>query len=125
MMKKFQLGYYAHSMAIYNSDLEKFEYDYLSDVFDGLVICPNKHVGERRAIQPYLDIVERVDVLFVSEYKGYVGSGVYQEIQTALTHNIKIQVITHPTMDVQLKDFKNVKIVNHSNLRAYAMIEYC
>jgi len=122
MDQEFNLAYYAHSMEIYNSDREAFEYDFISENFNGFVICPNNHLGEKGDIKPYLDIVKKTQTLFVSEYQGYVGLGVYQEIQIAIKNKIPIYVIYHVPMDVVLKPFQNMKITNHFSLTKYGVI---
>lgn len=42
MENNYKLGYYAHSVTIYNSELEKMEYEFISKQFYGFIICPNR-----------------------------------------------------------------------------------
>ena len=37
-----------------------------SELFQGDVICPNKHLGELRAIEPYLKVIESSSALYVT-----------------------------------------------------------
>lgn len=91
-MSGYQLGYFAHSKEIYNTKEEAEVLDALKERFYGHIICPNNHIGELFELDPYLEIVEKVDLVFVYEYEGYVGKGVYGEVEEALLCNIPVYV---------------------------------
>lgn len=105
----YQLVYYAHSKRIYNTDIEFQEYQYLKQNIFGHIICPNTHLGELGSIEPYLAIVKKVDMVVLSEYKGYVGRGVYKEAETALEQGIPVLLIKKGGKNgYSLKKVKNV-----------------
>mgnify|MGYP000181842622 CR=1 FL=1 len=44
MNNKYYLGYYSHSKRIFNTEIEKLEYDFLKSHLNGNIICPNQHL---------------------------------------------------------------------------------
>ena len=82
--------YYAHSMQTYGTLKEKQELKILRKKFPN-VLCPNQDIGDaQNGMSAYLKIVEWADLVVVSEYEGFIGKGVYAEIQHA--HNSGIPV---------------------------------
>ncbi len=107
--------YYAHSMQLYESLKEKQELKFLRTRFDN-VLCPNKDIGKAgRGMSAYLKIVEWADLVVASEYEGFVGLGVFSEIQHALNVGIPVkclrknklldvkEVIIHSPRDYRIK----------------------
>ncbi len=84
MKKEFKLGYYSHSIRKYNTRTEKSEYDFLKSIFYGHIVCPNKHIGNIKNTEPYKNMIEKADVVFVSEFEDCIGRGVFEECQLAL-----------------------------------------
>lgn len=91
-MKK-KTAYYAHSMRIYNSQREKEEFEFIKTRFNGKVICPNKELGELGNIDEYLKVVKGCSVLYISEYKEFIGKGVFLECRCAMENEIPIYLI--------------------------------
>jgi len=86
--------YYAHSMKIYDSVAESEEFKFIKDYFkDSDVINPNGDIKWGGTMKPYLAAVERSNMVVMSEYKGHVGRGVYEEALVALEHNIPVRCI--------------------------------
>jgi hypothetical protein len=121
-MKAFKLGYYAHSKRIYNKPIEKLEYDFIQSNFYGHCICPNLHIGEKGGIQPYLDIIKKYDVVYISEYEGFIGKGVAEECLTALEHNIPIHILKGEYPNFNLKKVTGIEIINSNNWIQYAKV---
>jgi hypothetical protein len=90
MKTRLKKAYYAHSKRIYGTKREAEEVAYISSVFDGIVICPNNHLGERKSMRSYLAWVSIVDAVFVSEYMNKIGKGVYEECETAIKKGIPV-----------------------------------
>ena len=109
MKFKGRLAYFAHSMRKYNSKEELEQLGYLRSAFQGTVICPNNNLGEFGDMQPYLDVVSKMDVLFVAEYFDWIGSGVRKEIKEARKYKIPIYVIRKENDQYVLKKLKRVK----------------
>jgi hypothetical protein len=86
-------AYYAHSMRKYNTPIEKEEFAFIEECFKGLVICPNKHIGDLGRIEPYLNVVESSCAVFASEYQNCIGWGVYTECTFALERKIPVYLI--------------------------------
>ena len=85
--------YYGHSMLSYNTNKEKEELKVLRKMY-GNIICPNNDIGKTdRGIRVCLKIIEWANLIIVSEYQGYVGYGVYNEIQTAIKYNIPVKCL--------------------------------
>lgn len=93
MKMEYKLGYYAHSKKKYNTEFERAEYDFLKKAFNGHIICPNIHIGDKLSFDPYLNMVKKADVIFVSEYDNFIGRGVYEECKLALKLKKPIYVI--------------------------------
>ncbi|MFM2196204.1 MAG: hypothetical protein RL092_1804 [Bacteroidota bacterium] len=86
-------AYYAHSMRKYNSEIEARELKFIELHFDGNVICPNKDLGELGSIEPYLRVVSLTTAVYATEYRDYVGSGVFDECVHAMSLNIPVYVV--------------------------------
>lgn len=76
-------AYWAHSKKIYGTPEEAEILAVLEKVFDK-VVCPNRDIGEKGDIQPYLDAIDDCDAVIVSEYQDHIGKGVYDEITFAI-----------------------------------------
>lgn len=108
MKFKGRLAYFAHSMAKYNTKDEKEQLEFLRKVFLGTVICPNNNLGEMGSMKPYLDVVSKVDVLFVAEFNGFIGTGVRKEINEAQKHKTPVFVLRMEDREYTLKEFRKV-----------------
>ena len=101
--------YYAHSKKIYNTEVEEDEYSKIRKRFpDAHIVCPNRDVGEKGSINPYLQVVKQCDVVVCSEFKKLVGKGVATEVTTAISDKKPVYNLS--------KDFKEVsgiKLVNN------------
>jgi len=106
--------YYAHSMRIYDTTREDKEYQFLSQL--GVVDNPNDGLGKRR-IEDFLKRVLHCDQIICSEYKGYIGRGVYEELTVAISENIPAYVLRKRKIlgRFHLKEVKALKIVNDSD----------
>ena len=86
-------AYYAHSMRKYNSSEEAEEIAFIQKHFKGEVICPNVNLGELGGIEHYLEVIKSVDCVYATEFRGYVGRGVFDECTFALENNINVFVV--------------------------------
>jgi hypothetical protein len=93
MKTEYKLGYYAHSKKKYNTEFERSEYNFLKRNFNGLIICPNIHIGNMMASEPYHNMVKKADIIFVSEYEDYIGRGVYEECKLAVKLKKPVYVV--------------------------------
>lgn len=83
--KKRKKVYFAHSMQMYNTDLERELLDWLRDRYVK-VIDPNKDIGELGSMEPYLRIVDTCNIVVCYEYLDYLSRGTYNEVKHALKH---------------------------------------
>ena len=83
-------AYYAHSMRKYNSSEEAEEIAFIQKHFKGEVICPNVNLGELGNIERYLEVIKSVDCVYATEFRGYIGRGVFDECTFALKNKIKV-----------------------------------
>ena len=86
-------AYYAHSMRKYNSSEEAEEMAFILKHFKGEVICPNVNLGDLGEIERYLEVIQSVDCIYVTEYEGYIGRGVFDECAFALDNKINVIVV--------------------------------
>jgi len=98
--------YWAHSKKIYNTPEEAEILAVLEKVFDK-VVCPNRDIGEKGDIQPYLDAIDDCDAVIVSEYQDHIGKGVYDEVlhtidntdlEAYVLRNWELVAIIHPAI---------------------------
>lgn len=75
--------YYSHSKKTYGTAVEAVARKGLEGAL-GEVLCPNRDIGEKGALQPYLDAIDYCDAVVCTEYMGHIGRGVYDEVCHAL-----------------------------------------
>lgn len=75
--------YYAHSKRIYGTKREERELRFLKKKFSQIV-DPNKDIGEKGNVNPYLKVVSDCNIMVCSEFKKHIGVGVFQEVKYAL-----------------------------------------
>jgi hypothetical protein len=106
--------YYAHSKLIYNTKRESRELSALKRMSD-LVICPNKHIGERQ-MEDYLSVITIMcKTVVCSEYDGYIGKGVAEETFSALRAGKSVYVLRQKEKGYKLIPIKNVKIIDDTD----------
>ena len=86
-------AYFAHSKKKYNTSEEAEELAFIKKHFDGKVICPYNDLGELGDIERYLEFIKSVDCVYVTEYRGYIGRGVFDECTFALKNKINVLVV--------------------------------
>src|ERR1039458_8911735 len=107
--------YYAHSKLTYNTKLETDDLILLRGLH-GKVIDPNKDLGERGGIQPYLDSVKSCEGLVLRCYIfPFVGKGAFCEICWALAYGKTCMVFNQemnlvPLNGIVLHDAKDWKV---------------
>ena len=109
--------YYAHSKKIYGTKREKQELVFLEKIFKK-VICPNRDMGEKGRIQPYLDRVKKSKLVVVSEYRKHIGKGCFCEIKQAQVNNISVLVLRK---DEKGFYFKSVQKMYHVDKNDWAV----
>lgn len=120
--ENYYLGYYSHSKGIYDTANEKAEHDYLKSIFNGYIICPNKHLGSLKSANHYLEIVEKVNYLFVSELNGTIGKGSFEECTIALIRNVPIFVIKKKGTIIWIEEVTEVIKTSNHNLFEYGIL---
>jgi hypothetical protein len=122
MENKYQLGYFSHSIEKFNKAQEQLEYDFIDRHFNGFVICPNKHIGARGSMKPYLDILAKVDVVFVSEFEGFVGRGVYQECFCSMEMKLPVYVLKEKKNTFYFEVLTSIEIIDKTNCKKYGKL---
>lgn len=90
--------YFAHSMLSYDTKWEKYVVFNKFNKHNIQVICPNLHQellgnpGNR--MDKYLKAISRFDGVLVSDYSGFIGRGVYLEVQEAFRLNKPVYKVT-------------------------------
>jgi len=100
-------------MLIYGTTKEKQDLKILRKKFQN-VLCPNQDIGAaKKGMSAYLKIVEWADLVVVSEYAGFIGKGVYSEIQHAQNNRIPVKCLRGS----KLLEVKDTSIYNQSDYR--------
>ena len=119
MNNKYYLGYYSHSKRIFNTEIEKLEYEFLKSNFNGNLICPNQHLEKFDTIRPYLEFIRKVDYLFVTEFEGFLGKGSYEECAYALELFIPVYLLRKKG---NIMEYELVTVVE--KISEYNLFEY-
>lgn len=122
MNSQFYLGYYSHSKRIFNTDVEKSEYNFLKSNFNGNIICPNQHFEKFDTIEPYLEFIKKVDYLFVTEYDGYIGKGSFEECTMAIERFIPVYLLTTIGVKMEFELVTDVIQISEYNLFQYGEV---
>jgi hypothetical protein len=116
-------AYYAHSMRKYNSIDEAEERAFIQKKISGEVICPNLNLGELGDIEHYLEVIKSVECVYATEFKGYIGRGVFDECEFALKNKINVFVVRK---DLKGKFFVqeviDVVVINSFNYVSYGCL---
>jgi len=102
--------YYAHSKIIYGSKREVKERKFLEKKF--IVLCPNRDIGEKGFMEPYLQAIKGCSKVICSEYSGYIGRGVFEEVKSALEDNKPVLCLRLKKSKFNLIEVINVEIVD-------------
>ena len=117
--------YYAHSMEIYNTKIEKKEFDAIYDKFQNeniYIINPATWIAQNMnghdAMQQCFKFIDISDcIIFTTLEDGIIGKGVYEEISYALKNNIITRFLNI--------DFKKIDIIYNktsSTWKRYAKV---
>lgn len=124
MENNYEVGYYSHSKRIYNTDTEKAEYELLKFNFNGNIICPNQHLKIEKFdnMKPFLEFINKVDYVFVTEFDGYLGKGSYEECVFALEKFIPVYALLRRGHEMQFELVMDVIQVSKYNLFEYGKL---
>ena len=122
MNNNYYLGYYSHSKRIFNTEIEKIEYEFLKSNFNGIIICPNQHLEKFDTIKPNLEFIKKIDYLFVTEYDGYLGKGSYEECAFAIEEFIPVYVLRKKGNIMEYELVTKVTKISEYNLFEYGEI---
>ena len=117
--------YYAHSMEIYNTKIEKKEFNAIYDKFQNeniYIINPAIWIAQNMnghdAMQQCFKFIDISDcIVFTTLEDGIIGKGVYEEISYALKNNIITRFLNI--------DFKKIDIIYNktsSTWKRYAKV---
>lgn len=108
--------YYAHSKKIYDTEIEEKEYNFLREKYE-IVYNPNTEIEYEReeGMKPYLDAVKTSDLVICSEFEGYIGKGVFREVELALRNNIPVYCIRQNDGLFLLVKVISVKLINEND----------
>ena len=109
--------YYAHSKITYGTKKEADELLHIKSIFQN-VICPNADIGEASAgLAAYLSIIRWSDILIASEYEGFIGLGVFKEIEYALSLNKRCLCLRNIAGRFSLMPIHGVELLNASDIK--------
>lgn len=123
MENTFKLGYHSHSTRTYNTEIEKLEQEFLEKIFFGQILCPNKNLTSAKITEHYLEIVKKVDCLFVSEIDGFLGKGSFGECEMAFQENIPVFVIKKNETVMSVEKVTELIQISDYNLWEYGYLK--
>lgn len=88
-------AYFAHSKLDYGTRKEVRVRLRIRQRF-GDVLCPNRDIGERGSIAPYLEAIDQCQTVAVLEHGGFVGRGVFVEVEHALSRKKPVWALRGP-----------------------------
>lgn len=103
--------YYGHSLLIYDTEREKEELNFIKKTFPtSKIINPNTDIPWKGDMDIYLEKVRFSDLIIISEYLDHIGHGVFDEIKTAIKHNISVKCLRKDAQGFVLLDVKDVEV---------------
>ncbi|MHA1344708.1 MAG: hypothetical protein ACTSQG_12020 [Promethearchaeota archaeon] len=108
--------YYAHSIRIYDTEIEEKEYSFLREKYEN-VFNPNTEIEYKieEGMKPYLDAVKASDLIIYLEFEGFVGKGVFREVELALINNIPVYCLRQDNGKFILLEVISVKLINEND----------
>lgn len=115
--------YYAHSLKIYNTRREKNELRYLKRKFFK-IFNPKTELqwDSMTKMQPYFEAVQGSTLIIASEYKKYIGKGVFDEIKIALKNKIPAFCLKKKFFKFKLIRIKDIKYIGIDWKKYYGKI---
>ena len=126
--------YYAHSMEIYNTKIEKKEFNVIYDKFQNeniYIINPAIWIAQNMnghdAMQQCFKFIDISDcIVFTTLEDGIIGKGVYEEINYALENKKRVFILKNNIITRFLNnDFKKIDIIYNktsSTWKRYAKV---
>lgn len=104
--------YYAHSLKIYNTKREKKKLRYLKKK-NFKIFNPKTELqwDSMTKMQPYFEAVQSSCLIIASEYKKYIGRGVFDEIKIALYNKIPVYCLKRKFFKFKLIKIKDIKYI--------------
>ena len=99
--------YYAHSIGLYNTSIERNDLDLLNSMRHSITVNPNSNeFNDKRSMKPYLLSVSECDSLW---YRGKT-IGVIFEVLSALALNKAVNSLTTkgPISEIEVSDFADI-----------------
>ncbi len=108
--------YYAHSLKIYGTEIEEKEYSFLRENYEN-VFNPNTEIEYKieEGMKPYLDAVLASNLIICSEFEGYIGRGVFREVELALRNSIPVFCLRQVNGSFILREVISVKLINEND----------
>lgn len=85
--------YYAHSMRIYNTEREAEELEYLHKTYGEENVINPANLRYGNDMPAYFREISECDKVISSTYLGYIGRGVYTEIEHAQDEPLPVTVL--------------------------------
>ena len=108
--------YYATSLQTYNTIKETNEFAYLYSKFHNAEIINPAHLYFK-GMKEFLKIVDKCNLVIVSELNDYVGKGVLCEVTRAFSNGTQVRVIRENAGNFILCDVVGFEIENVSDWR--------
>ena len=110
------LIYYAHSKLIYDTKREKEEIEIIQDAFtNSHIINPNGWIYNNKRESDIMEqcyiFVKQSDIIIFSSVDGFIGKGVYNEIQRAFWYDKDVYYLSEDRL-YKFNNFNDIEIFN-------------
>ena len=125
MKFKGKTAYFSHSKSLYGTKDEKFILGELERILKGIVICPNRDIGNFKGYEFYDEMVSKLEVVFVwcESNHSELTKGCYKEVEKALDKNLPCILIELNGNSISFRDIITIDKYEGENYFEYGFAE--
>ena len=125
MKFKGKTAYFSHSKSLYGTKDEKFVLGELERILKGIVICPNRDIGNFKGYEFYDEMVSKLEVVFVwcESNHSELTKGCYKEVEKALDKNLPCILIELNGSSISFRDIITIDRYERENNFEYGFAE--
>jgi hypothetical protein len=124
MKFKGKTAYFSHSKSLYGTKEEKFILCELERILKGIVICPNRDIGNFKGHEYYDEIASKLDLVFVWSESNHseLTRGCFKEVEKAL-HKLPCILIELSGDSINFRDIITIDKYEEENNFEYGSVE--
>jgi hypothetical protein len=125
MKFKGKTAYFSHSKSLYGTKDEKFILGELERILKGIVICPNRDIGNFKGSEFYDEMVSKLDAVFVwcESNNSELTKGCYKEVKKALDKNLPCILIELSGDSINFREIITIDKYERENNFEYGYVE--